>query len=70
MTKKRWSDLGPTQRRAIVIGGAVEIVLTGLVLRDLQRRPSAGVRGPKAAWVLGCVVQPFGPLTYLAFGRR
>jgi hypothetical protein len=40
------------------------------VLRDLAKRPSAGVRGPKALWVAACVVQPFGPLAYFAFGRR
>jgi hypothetical protein len=68
--KKGWRDLTPAQRRAIVVGGAAEVVMTAVVLRDLARRPRDRVRGPKAAWVASCVVQPFGPLAYLALGRR
>jgi hypothetical protein len=68
--KKGWRDLTPAQRRAIVVGGAVEVALTAVVLRDLARRPGTGVRGPKALWAAGCVVQPFGPVAYLALGRR
>jgi hypothetical protein len=70
MAKKQWSDLSEAQQRAIYVGGAIEAVLTLLALRDLARRPSGSVRGPKAAWVLGCVVQPLGPLAYFAVGRR
>jgi hypothetical protein len=70
MTKRRWSDLTTGQQRAIIVGGAVEVVVTALALRDLARRPSSQVRGPKAGWVLSFAVQPFGPLAYFAFGRR
>lgn len=68
--KKSWSDLSSLQRRAIVAGGAVEAVLTTVALRDLARRPGPQVRGPKAAWLLGCAVQPVGPIAYLLLGRR
>jgi len=68
--KKRWSDLSPAAKTAIVVGGALEVVLTTVALRDLVRRPRGDVRGPKALWVLGFVVQPFGPLLYLGVGRR
>ena len=68
--KKSWSDLTPTQRAAILGGGAVELVLTVVALRDLVRRPSEAVRGPKLLWAASFVVQPFGPLGYLALGRR
>lgn len=68
--KKSWRDLSSTQQRAIVIGGALEVVMTAVVLRDLARRPRDRVRGPKAVWLATCVVQPFGPLAYLALGRR
>ncbi|MDX6366946.1 MAG: hypothetical protein QOK30_2022 [Nocardioidaceae bacterium] len=70
MAKKKWSDLQPFQQRLIIGGGVAEAVMTFRVLRDLARRPSAGVRGPKVLWVLACVVQPFGPIAYFAFGRR
>jgi hypothetical protein len=68
--KKQWSELSPGARRAIVAGGVVELVLTMICLRDLARRPGVEVRGPKLAWVLGCFVQPFGPVLYLVAGRR
>jgi hypothetical protein len=49
---------------------AVEIALTATALVDLARRPARQVRGPKQLWLLGCFVQPVGPLAYLALGRR
>lgn len=68
--KLRWDDLSDGQKAAIVVGAAVEVVLTTVALVDLVRRPRAQVRGPKALWALGCVVQPVGPIAYLALGRR
>ncbi len=68
--KKRWSDFTPGQRKAIIAGAAVEVVLTTTALVDLSRRNRAQVRGPKLLWVVGFVVQPIGPVAYLAFGRR
>ena len=68
-TKKRWSDFSPGQQTAIIIGGAIEIVLTATALRDLRRRSVDQVRGRKAVWALSFAVQPFGPLAYYALGR-
>jgi hypothetical protein len=68
--KKRWSDFTRNQRVAVVAAAAVEVVLTTAALVDLARRPSAQVRGFKPLWLLGCVVQPIGPIAYLKFGRR
>jgi hypothetical protein len=68
--KKRWIDFSRRQRAAIVTGAAVEVVLTTTALVDLARRPGTQVRGSKVWWLLGCVVQPVGPVAYLAFGRR
>lgn len=70
VAKKRWSDLSQAQRTAIVAAGAAEVVLTTFALIDVVRRPGAQVRGPKAVWLLSFVVQPFGPLAYLALARR
>jgi hypothetical protein len=53
-----------------VAGGAAELVVTSVALRDLAKRPRSAVRGPKLVWLLSFVVQPFGPLGYLALGRR
>lgn len=70
MAKKQWSDLTPRQRRAVVVVGAAEVVLTTAALTSLARTPSTRIRGPKAAWVGACFVQPVGPLAYFVLGRR
>lgn len=70
MAKKTWSELSPSQRRAISVAGAVEVILTIAALRDLSSRPAASVRGPKPAWAAALFVQPVGPLAYFALARR
>jgi hypothetical protein len=67
--KKRWQDLSPNQRAAIVGGAAVEAVVTTVAIVDIVRRPRSTVRGPKVLWIFSFVVQPFGPIAYFAFGR-
>ena len=70
MAKKKWSELTVLQKRAIVVGGVLEVVVTAAALRDVARRPRSEIRGPKAAWLLSFLVQPFGPFAYFALGRR
>ncbi|QMW66480.1 PLDc_N domain-containing protein [Mumia sp. ZJ1417] len=70
MAQKQWSDLTPPQRRAVIALGAVEVVLTTAALVSLARTPAERIRGPKAAWVGGCFVQPAGPIAYFLVGRR
>lgn len=70
MAKRQWSDLTLKQQRAIIVAGAVEVVVTALAFKDLVRRPSLQLRGSKALWLLSFVVQPLGPLAYFAIGRR
>lgn len=68
--KKKWSDLSAGQRAAVIVGGVAELVVTTRALRDLLRRPSGEVRGPKVLWVLASFVQPVGPVAYFLVGRR
>lgn len=68
--KRRWSDLEPWQQKAIIVGGAIETAGTAISLRDLSRRSSDQIRGPKLAWVAASFVQPVGPIAYWLFGRR
>ncbi len=70
MEKKKWEDLSPGQRTAILVAASVELALTATALVDLARRPRERVRGPKPLWALGCFVQPVGPIAYLVCGRR
>jgi hypothetical protein len=69
-TSKRWADQTCAHQTGIVVRGTLGVVLTGRALLDLARRPAAEVRGRKALWALGCLVQPLGPVAYLVFGRR
>jgi Phospholipase_D-nuclease N-terminal len=68
--KKTWAELSSTQKRAVVVAGAVEVAMTVAAWRDLATRPASTVRGPKPAWALAVLVQPVGPLAYFALGRR
>ena len=70
MAKKKWSELSSTQQKAIIVGGAIEVVLTTAAYIDLIARDPALVRGSKPLWALGLVIQPVGPLAYFAFGRK
>ncbi len=70
MAKKSWDELSGTQKAMILTGISIELALTATALVDLVRRPRAQVRGPKGLWALGLVVQPVGPIAYLALGRR
>ena len=69
-SRKTWSDLSPRSRAAIVALGLAEVVVTGVALRDLVRRPADLVRGPKALWAPILFVQPVGSPLYLLAGRR
>jgi hypothetical protein len=70
MTKRSWSDLGPRARRAVVVLGAIEAVLTVAAQVDLARRPAALVSGSKARWRLLIMVNLVGPIAYFVLGRR
>lgn len=70
MERRPWRELPGTHRTAIILVGAVELVLTTLALRDLKRRPAELVRGPKPLWALVSTIQPIGPPPYFLLGRR
>ncbi len=69
-SKKRWRDLTPTQQGLILGLVSLELAFTATALVDLARRPASQIRGPKPLWLLGCFVQPVGPLAYLVLGHR
>ena len=68
-TKKSWSDMSPTQRRAAGVLGAAQVALAVAAWTDLARRPAAQVRGPKIAWAAIIAVNFVGPIAYFARGR-
>jgi hypothetical protein len=70
MSKKSWSELTQSQRRLVLLGGALQLTLQGAALRDLRRRSPAEVKGPKWAWTAATFVNTIGPCAYFVFGRR
>lgn len=68
--KKSWGDMSPLQRKAVVAGGVVELVVSAIAARDLYRRDASQVHGPKTLWFAALAIQPFGPIGYLLFGRK
>lgn len=73
MARKRWDDVDPRLRQALMLAGAVEAGLKIAALIDLAQRPAADVRGSKAVWAAAItVVNAAGavPLAYFLRGRR
>jgi len=73
MAKRRWSDLNPRVRQALMVAGAVEAGLKVAALIDLAQRPARQVRGSKAGWAAAItVVNAAGavPVVYFLRGRR
>ena len=65
-----YRGLGPAARRAVWALLAFEAVLIVAVERDIQRRPTARIRGPKLLWRIVATQNFVGPVAYLALGRR
>jgi hypothetical protein len=70
MERRRWKDLPPEQRAAIVVAGCAQVALASAAWVDLARRPRALVRGPKAVWAVAIAVNVVGPIAYFTAGRR
>jgi len=73
MGKKRWSELDPRVRQAVMVAGAVEAGLKIAALIDLAQRPARQVRGSKAVWAAAiALVNAAGavPVAYFLRGRR
>jgi hypothetical protein len=70
MPDKRWGDLGPGQKGAIVLSGVVQLGLLVAALADIYRRPAGEIRGRKGLWVAAAFVNYVGPISYFLLGRR
>ena len=68
--KKRWSDLTPAQRRAIIAAGVVQNSLLVAALVDIRRRPARKVRGDKRLWTAASFVSWVGPIAWFTYGRK
>lgn len=71
-SKKRWDELSPLARLAIIKLAALDIGLKAWALADLVNRPQDQVQGSKAAWAVALsVVSSAGvlPAVYLVWAR-
>lgn len=73
MPKKRWSDLGPRTRKAIVAGTVVDTALKAAALADLHGRRDAEIHGSRRKWQVALTfVNSAGvlPIVYFLRGRN
>jgi hypothetical protein len=73
VAKKRWRDLSPTTKAAVITMAAVDAGLRAWALRDLAGRDAEHVNGPK--WMWGGALGLLGtsgvlPAVYLIAGRK
>lgn len=73
MARKRWNDLSPNAKVAVIAVAAVDAGLRAWALRDLAGRDASRINGPKWLWgsALG-VLSTSGvvPVVYLVAGRK
>jgi hypothetical protein len=67
---KWFNGLSPRLRVIVLALFAGELVAIAAAERDIQRRPSAEVRGRKLVWRLVALNNFVGPAAYFKFGRR
>jgi len=70
MGRRRWSELSGTKKVLVIVGGAIQLGLQAWALWDIRRRPAERIKGSKRLWTAVSFVDYFGPLAYLAFGRK
>lgn len=70
MKRKRWNDLNPVQKAAIIAAAVVEFALLAATHFDLRRRPAAAINGSKRMWMVLSFINFLGPLAYFTWGRK
>ncbi len=58
------------RKKILAIALVVHLVVATFTLRDLRRRPTAAVRGPKRLWRVWVTMNTTGSMAYWLFGRR
>jgi phospholipase D-like protein len=70
MRQKQWNDLTGTQKRGIVLLGALQLMLLAAALLDIRSRPSDMINGSKRLWRMVVFINFIGPIAYFLFGRK
>ena len=70
MARKKWSEMTSSQRRSVVVMGALQLSLATAAWVDLARRPAEQVNGSKGKWAAVIAINWIGPIVYFARGRK
>ena len=71
--EKRWTELSPLTRAAIVQLAVLDVGLKCWALADLVNRPQNQVKGSKTAWAIALTISSSAgvlPTMYLAWARK
>jgi hypothetical protein len=68
MTAKR--EISPEKKRLLIVLAAAEIIVKLYAAWDLAHRDASELNGPKRLWGPALLINFFGPVAYLGFGRR
>lgn len=68
--RARYAGLSPAVRRTVWVLLVAEAVLIGAAERDIHRRPTERIRGPKLLWRALATQNLIGPLAYFALARK
>ncbi len=64
------ANLTDQQKKIVAVALVVHVIVATFTLRDLRRRPTAAVRGPKRLWRTWATLNTTGSVAYWLFGRR
>ncbi len=67
---RRWQDLSPRTRAAVLAIGSVQVSLLAAAQVDISRRPAERINGSKLTWRLISMINIVGPILYFVLGRR
>jgi hypothetical protein len=56
--------------RVVIAAVAVQAAVAAVTIRDINRRPKEGVRGPKFLWRIVGGANTLGSIAYWLVGRR
>lgn len=70
MKSRRWKDLSPVQRAAVLVGSSIQVALAVSAWTDLAFRPAEKVRGGKLKWVPIIAINFVGPVIYFLRGIK
>lgn len=65
---RKWQDLSPRTRTALIAAASVQISLAVTAWADLATRPATHLKGPKPMWAALIGVSFVGPIAYALCG--